>query len=79
MEAELGLSRLFADRGCFADAEEILLQAWKRRTGDGDDQARATIRGLVAVYEAWERVEPGLGHSARADAWRAPLAPVGPR
>jgi hypothetical protein len=29
---------------------------------------------MVRLYEVWHTLEPGAGHDARADEWRAELA-----
>ncbi len=38
--------------------------------GRPNDPRRDAIRRIVALYEAWERLEPGRGHSDAAAEWR---------
>jgi eukaryotic-like serine/threonine-protein kinase len=51
-----------------SDAERVLAKA------HGADHQRC-LRELIAAEEAWEAAEPGRGHRADAEAWRARLLP----
>jgi serine/threonine protein kinase/Tfp pilus assembly protein PilF len=58
----------------FALAENNLMEAWRileEGRGSHDASARECAAGLAELYEAWEKAEPGAGHAARGERWRA--------
>ncbi|MCL4838940.1 MAG: serine/threonine-protein kinase [Thermoanaerobaculia bacterium] len=84
----LGRARagLGPDRERFALAEANLLEAHPLLVaahGETHENTLECVRGLAALYAAWEKAEPGAGRGARAAEWRAklasPPAPTGPR
>jgi hypothetical protein len=34
-------------------------------------QKKGAVDSLIALYEAWEKAEPGQGHAAKAAEWRS--------
>jgi eukaryotic-like serine/threonine-protein kinase len=64
-----------------AEAEAELLEAERLLVAVKDDSPeshRNTISDLVALYEAWEKAEPGKGYQDKAAAWKAKLPPPEP-
>ncbi len=62
-----------------AEAEPMLLEARGiigRVMGDTHSVAIQMNLGLVMLYEAWEKADPGKGHDARAAEWRAKPQPA---
>ncbi len=60
----------------FADARSELTQADAivRAHAAAGDKVVAVDRELVALYEQWNRIEPGRGHDRQAEQWRAKMA-----
>ena len=72
--ARLGLGRSLTALGRFAAAEPELVAAEKiLATAQGVPAGRhqQCVEALVALFEAWDKVEPGRGHAAAAAEWRA--------
>jgi len=67
----------------FADAEPELLEAHAILSGARGHRHMQTIEAaqlLIQCYDAWHAADPGAGHDADADRWRATFAqpPDGP-
>lgn len=71
---ELGMAR--TGRGDFAQAKSALDEAWEIAGdyGPGSSVVREAADGLLRLHVAWAAAEPGHGHEASADEWRAVLA-----
>ena len=72
--ARMGLGRTLAARHRFAEAEPELLAAERLlATAQGVPVGRHAegVAALVALYEAWEKAEPGRGHAAAGAGWLA--------
>ncbi len=72
--ARMGLGRTLAGRQRFAAAElELLAAESVLASAQGAPAGRHNecVAALVALYEAWEKAEPGRGHAAAATSWRA--------
>jgi tetratricopeptide (TPR) repeat protein len=57
----------------FPDAEAVLLEAHgilHESLGDTHTYTSDAVQRLVEVYEAWEKSQPGIGHSAQANECR---------
>ncbi len=62
------------------EAEPLVLEGYRGLKDDprvpapagaaGPDRRREALLRIVALYEAWDCLEPGQGYSAKADAWR---------
>ncbi|MBX7187213.1 MAG: hypothetical protein K1Y01_18875 [Vicinamibacteria bacterium] len=60
----------------FSSAESLLIEAHKELSAAvaaPPEARKKTIRRLVDLYEAWERVSPGKGKMAEAARWKALL------
>jgi len=58
----------------YSDAEPELLGAEQAlAASDGPAHTQST-EALAAMYRGWERADPGKGHAAQADAWKARAA-----
>jgi hypothetical protein len=58
------------------EAEPLLLGGYRgiAATGGGaPERARRAVQDLVALYDAWEALEPGAGHADQAAHWRRSL------
>ncbi|MEO1130045.1 MAG: tetratricopeptide repeat-containing protein kinase family protein, partial [Planctomycetota bacterium] len=70
--AVTGLAALLLEQRRFTAAEEVLLPAastlLQRRTED-HDPAASVVEALVALYHAWDIVDPGRGHDRSAAHW----------
>ena len=72
--ARSGLGRSLTALGRFAAAEpELLAGESILATAQGVPAGRhaRSVEALAALYEAWEKSEPGRGHAAAAARWRA--------
>ncbi len=66
---EITLGEYFTEKGAFAEAEPLFLEAYhqtKNRLGAGPEQIREALQRLVNLYEAWSRAD-------KADEYRAML------
>src|SRR5262249_39668894 len=75
-KARAGLASQPAD---YAAAEADLLEAhavFAKRRGEEDKETRDWVQGLVDLYTAWDRADPGQGYAAKAEAWRVMLQPA---
>jgi serine/threonine protein kinase len=71
--AGTGLAKTTAD---FAAAEANLLEArsvFAKLRGEQDKETRDWTQGLVDLYIAWDRAEPGNGHDVQATTWKEKL------
>ncbi len=71
--ARLGLGRSLIALGRFAAAEPALVEAEKiLASAQGVPTGKHAQSGeaLAALYDAWEKAEPGRGHAAQAAKWR---------
>jgi hypothetical protein len=60
----------------FTEAETILVELANTLQGDctaTESRKTEAIQRVVDLYEAWHAAEPGQGHDAKADQWRARL------
>ncbi len=55
----------------FDEAETMLLEAEPLLAGPNIPPARHAqcVKDLIALYEAWDKADPGKGHDAKAAAW----------
>ena len=77
--ARQGLGRSFTALGRFAAAEPELVAAEKiLSTAQGVPAGRhaRSVEALVALYEAWEKADPGRDHAGEAARWRQKVAGV---
>ncbi len=78
--AHLDLGLLLAKMERYAEAETELIEAERvLSTAQGVSVERLAryVGELVALYEAWDKAEPGKGHDAKAAEWKAKLEPLG--
>lgn len=74
----LNLGRGLTKAGKFAESEEFLLAAEEIFAGEGASARQlhqTTLQSLAKMYDAWDETEPGRGHDADAERWRARLTP----
>jgi serine/threonine protein kinase/tetratricopeptide (TPR) repeat protein len=77
----LGLGRALAGLDRAPEAEALLLDAERvLSTADGVPAGRHAqcLEALVALYARWDRSEPGRGHMAQSESWKARLASTRP-
>ena len=72
--ARLALGRALTGLARYTEAEPELLGAEKGLAGSKDPVYPQTLEALAAMYEKWERTDPGKGHAAQAAAWKAKAA-----
>ncbi len=76
---QLGLAR--TGIGDYAAAEANLLEAHAIFLTTHNithvDDLRGCTQALVALYTAWDKAEPGMGHAAKAQQWQARLHELG--
>jgi tetratricopeptide (TPR) repeat protein len=73
----LALGRTLAGLNRFAEAETALVEAERvLATAPGVSAGRhdKCVEALAALYEAWDKSEPGKGHAAKAEAWKTRLS-----
>ena len=58
----------------FTVAEANLLDAQRAR-GETHKDTVGCVQGLVDLYTAWDKAEPGKGYDAKAAQWRAQMVP----
>jgi serine/threonine protein kinase/tetratricopeptide (TPR) repeat protein len=71
--AHRALGNTLKDLNRFAEAETELLEAQRIDSiaqGVTESHKRNTVSALITLYEAWDKAEPGQGHSAKAAEWR---------
>jgi len=73
-DAHLALGRALAGLRRYPEAERELLEAERMLSRDKSTRQLACVEALAAMYEAWNRSEPGRGHETQAATWRAQLA-----
>jgi tetratricopeptide (TPR) repeat protein len=59
-----------------ADALEHVLETYRERAplvGYQRSQQTDLVNRIVSIYEGWDAAEPGQGHAAEAEEWRAEL------
>ena len=64
-----------------AEAEASLLDAnriWSMTQGDTARQRAECIDALIKLYTAWDKADPGKGHDASAQHWRAAIPATHP-
>lgn len=73
--AQTQLGRCLAGLRRFGEGEQLLVDACAAYEAMPAPAERAAVirDGLAPLFEAWEQVEPGKGHAAKAAAWRAKL------
>ena len=69
--ARLALGRALTGLARYPEAEPELLGAEKGLAGSKDPVYPQTIEALAAMYQKWDRTDPGKGHAAQAAAWKA--------
>jgi hypothetical protein len=65
--------------GDFQTAEANLPEAWPiavKTDPPAKKGSRDCARGLVDLYTAWDKAEPGNGHAAKATEWKAKLKAI---
>ncbi|MBL9120670.1 MAG: serine/threonine protein kinase [Phycisphaerae bacterium] len=68
------LGQALTDLGQYADAAAELAPAVERIAGSPTTLAvrrRECFQAMAALHEGWAKAEPGKGHDAEAEAWRA--------
>ena len=60
--------------GAFEESEPFGLAAY-RHAPNTRIPPQAIARNLVTFYEAWEKADPGKGHGAKAEPFRARVEP----
>ena len=70
-DARLALGRALTGLRRFPEAERQLLEAERVLSKEQSARQRACLEALAAMYEGWERAEPGRGHQKQAATWRA--------
>jgi hypothetical protein len=79
VRVRLGESLTGQDR--FTDAETELLAAQRTIESSPEQYQRArepNLKALIALYEAWDKADPGKGHDTRAAEWKASLDALNP-
>ena len=72
-QARVVLGEVLVRQGAFAQAEPLLLDAYKvlaPRRSMPNEKSNA-VKQIVALYERWDAAEPGTGRAQDAAAWRA--------
>jgi len=72
---------LLQDQGKLDQAETYFREALeksRRVLGEEHPDTLACVQGLVDVYTAWDKAEPGKGYDAKAAEWKAKLPPPAP-
>jgi len=69
--ARLNLGRVLVARERFTEAEEMLLGAERVLAPAGGAGTHGEcVAALIALYESWDRTEPGKGMAAKAAGWK---------
>ncbi len=65
------LGQLLAQLGKYSESESLLIESEKELDSAEIPKSRheACIRWLAALYETWEKADPGKGHAEQAAAW----------
>lgn len=74
LQSRLVLCDVLAEQGRHEEAERIGLEVAEMVRADmtGLAGVMPLVRGtMVRLYEGWERAEPGRGHGAKAEPWKA--------
>lgn len=78
--ARLALADVLVKRGCYAEAEPLLLdwfESAEHSTKDsGISKTQASSRRLLRFYRAWLAVAPGNDRRAAVESWRGRLVEV---
>lgn len=72
--ARLILGEALTAAGRFTDAEHPLWSAYdafERESGADAPESKRARAALIALHEAWDAAEPGIGHAAEAERLRA--------
>jgi len=72
-------ARTLAAMNRHADAEESALEAYavlSAALGEHHDRTRGAAKDITDLYTAWHEADPNAGHDAKAEQWRAKLAPA---
>jgi eukaryotic-like serine/threonine-protein kinase len=78
------LGSILTDANKLHQAETPLLEAhaqlqnWPILPFQHDGRVRSPLENIVRLYEAWDKAEPGKGHDASAQQWKAKLPDVPP-
>ena len=72
-DARLAFGRALAGLRRFPEAERELLEAEHVLSRAKSMRERASVEALAAMYDGWERSDPGRGHQRQAATWRAQL------
>ncbi len=79
--ARLKLGRSLTGMGLFPEAEPELVETERvlsSARGVPAGRHAQAIEALVALYESWDKADPGKGYDAKAAEWRAKLGAVTP-
>ncbi len=75
-EVRVRLGEALTGLGRFTEAETELLLAQGTIDGSPEQLQRArqpNLKALVALYESWDKADPGKGHDTKAAEWKAAL------
>ena len=79
--AQLGLGQCLIALNRYPEAEASLLDAnriWSMTQGETARQRAECIDALIKLYTAWDKADPGKGHDASAQHWRAAIPATHP-
>jgi len=77
----LKLGRALAGLNRFAEAEPELIETervFSTARGVPPGRHKQCIEAIMALYESWDKAEPGKGHDAKAAEWKAKLDAMTP-
>jgi non-specific serine/threonine protein kinase/serine/threonine-protein kinase len=72
-DARLAFGRALAGLRRWAEAERELLEAEHVLSRAKSTRERASVEAIAAMYDGWEKSEPGRGHQRQAATWREKL------
>ncbi len=71
--ARVGLGRAHGGLKRYQQAEQQLLDSEQLLARAKGLPREECLQALVALYDSWEKAEPGAGHAATAINWKAAL------
>jgi len=78
--ARAGLGAALTDLGRYSEAETALVEGERvlaRGRGAPPGRHEQCLKDLVALYDAWDKAEPGKGHDSGARLWKERLGQSG--